>query len=203
MSINNNQQYFNDTKFIKSIFKLQDLPMDKAKELAIVGRSNCGKSSVINSITNQKKLAVTSKTPGRTRAINYFEVEPKKYLVDLPGYGYAKVAVATKLAWGNLIEQYLQTRKSLIGIILIMDIRHPFKPEDEQMLLFCKHNNLTTSIILNKADQLSPNKAKVTQQSSIIHLQSLDIHADIQIFSSINGIGIIELREKIIDWLQQ
>ena len=202
MSINNNQQYFNNTKFIKSIFKLQDLPMDNAKELAIVGRSNCGKSSVINSITNKKKLAVTSKTPGRTRAINYFEIEPEKYLVDLPGYGYAKVAVATKLAWGNLIEQYLETRKSLIGIILIMDIRHTFKPEDEQMLLFCKYNNLTINIILNKADQLSLNKSKATQQSSRIHLQSLGINADIQIFSSINGIGIIELREKIIDWFK-
>lgn len=201
MSINNNQQYFNNTKFIKSIFKLQDLPIDNAKELAIVGRSNCGKSSVINSVTNKKKLAVTSKTPGRTRAINYFEIEPAKYLVDLPGYGYAKVAVDTKLAWGNLIEKYLQTRKSLIGIILIMDIRHTFKPEDEQMLLFCKYNNLKTHIILNKADQLSLNKAKATQQSSIINLSSLGIMADVQIFSSVNKVGVIELRENIINWL--
>lgn len=203
MLINNNyQKYFQNTKFVKSIFELKHLPIDTCKEIAIVGRSNCGKSSIINSITNQKKLATTSKSPGRTQAINYFEISAKKYLVDLPGYGYAKVATTTKLSWQPLIEKYLQTRKSLTGIILVMDIRHPLKPEDQQMLLFCKHYNIATKIVLNKADQLSIAKSNAIQQSFIPKLQSLGTPSEVQIFSAIQKIGIVELRNTILNYLQ-
>lgn len=202
MPIDNNLQYLQSTKFIKSIFDIKQLPIDNIKELAFVGRSNCGKSSIINALTNKKNLAITSKTPGRTRAINYFEIVPNKYLVDLPGYGYAKVSTATKLAWSDLLEQYLQTRKSLIAIILIMDIRQIFKDEDKQMLLFAKYHNLPTKIVLNKSDKLSPNKIKPILQSSISTLKSIGLTSDIQIFSSINKTGVIELRNTVIEFLK-
>lgn len=202
MSVNHNQQYFKTTHFFDSVFDLKTLPSDNCQEVAFAGRSNCGKSSVINVITQKHKLAIISKTPGRTKSINYFQITDQKYLVDLPGYGYAKVATKTKINWEQLIEKYFVSRKSLTGVVLIMDIRHPFKDFDKQMLLFCSYNNLPTYIVLNKADKLSNSQVQEMLKKVNSELKNWPL-ASAQIFSAITLIGLDELRKKIILWLEQ
>lgn len=191
------QQYFKDTHFIDSVFDLKTLPKDPCQEVVFAGRSNCGKSSVINVVTQKHKLAIISKTPGRTQSINYFQIMTKKYLVDLPGYGYAKVSTKIKSHWEQLIEQYFITRKSLTGVILIMDIRHPFKDFDRQMLLFCSYNQLPTHIVLNKSDKLSNQQIQAVLQKIDLELKNWPL-ASAQTFSSLTGSGVAELRKKII-----
>jgi GTP-binding protein len=148
------------------------LPPDSGYEVAFAGRSNAGKSSAINSITGQKALARVSKTPGRTQHINFFELEANldptlnqgRRLVDLPGYGYAKVAHSVKEQWQAALEEYLNTRQSLQGLMIVMDIRHPLTPFDQQMLDTCHHAHLPTHILLTKADKLSKGAAGATLQ---------------------------------------
>ena len=199
MCVNSNQQYFKDIKFFNSVFDLKSLPKDDCKEIAFAGRSNCGKSSLINAIT-KKNLAITSKTPGRTKSINYFQLTNNKYLVDLPGYGYAKVSEQTKKFWAQLLEQYLSTRHSLVGIVLIMDIRHPLKDFDKQMLLCCSLNNLSFHIVLNKSDKLTKNQINSTIQAMQIELKYIP-NLSIQVFSALKLHGVKELQDKIIKWL--
>ena len=201
MSVKNNPHYFKDTHFIDSVFDLKKLPIDCCQEVAFAGRSNCGKSSVINVTTQKHNLAIISKTPGRTQSINYFEIQPKKYLVDLPGYGYARVSGKIKLFWEQLLEKYFITRKSLAGVVLIMDIRHPFKDFDQQMLLFCSHNNLPTHIVLNKSDKLSKQQIHKTMQDIKPALSAWPL-ASVQSFSALKLVGVAELQHTIISWLE-
>lgn len=203
MSLIDNQQYFKDTKFIASFFGLKDLPRKSSnlREVVFVGRSNCGKSSIINSVTKKHKLAAVSKIPGRTQAINYFEVNADKYLVDLPGYGYAKVPTKTKLNWGNLLQNYLISRSNQIHIILIMDIRHPFKELDLKMLDFCCSYKISTHIVLNKCDQLTKTQIKNITDLTTKNLKNYPWISN-QITSTTKNIGIEDLREKIISWLK-
>ena len=152
---------FQNAKFVGSFPSNQDLPLDEGSEIAFCGRSNCGKSSVLNALTNNKKLAKTSKTPGRTQAINVFEIgsEINLKIIDLPGYGYAKVSKKMRAEWGQEIEDYLMTRKSLKALCIIMDIRHPFKDDDLRLIDWCESKDLPMVLLLNKADKLSKNKA--------------------------------------------
>ena len=169
------------------------------KEVAFAGRSNVGKSSVINKITSRRNLARTSKSPGRTRELNYFSYDEKRHIVDLPGYGFAKVDVSTRNTWKKLLDHYLQERACLRGIFLIIDIRHPLKSFDQLMLKYCEANNLALHVLLNKSDKLSKNDAKKTMIE--IHSEIKAINLSIQLFSASKGIGVDEARLKLTEWL--
>ncbi len=201
MYVNLHQEYFKNTCFLDSVFDLKTLPKDQGKEIAFAGSSNCGKSSVINTVTKKHKLAITSKTPGRTKSINYFKISEKKYLVDLPGYGYAKVPEQVQKSWGKLLEKYLANRTSLVGIMLIMDIRHPLKDFDKQMLFFCSSHTLPVHIILNKSDKLTKHQINNTLQTIKLELEHLP-QISIQTFSALKQYGVKELQDQIIDWLE-
>jgi GTP-binding protein len=191
----------NKAVFLKSAFKPADLLADQQIELAFAGRSNVGKSSVINLLTRQKKLAKTSKTPGRTQSINYFHIIDTIYLVDLPGYGYAKVDQQTKKHWHFFLKDYIVKRDSLKGIFLIMDVRHPFTPLDETFLELCSSAGRPCHILLNKSDKLSNNElTKITQQ--IRMLEKLEKYAMMtwQFFSTVSGKGLEELEGKFNEW---
>ena len=195
---------FNTVKFLISAQTLQQCPHDSGCEVAFAGRSNAGKSSAINTLTRNKGLARTSKTPGRTQLINHFEVEPDKRLVDLPGYGYAKVPKALKAKWDRNLAEYLQNRKSLSGLILLMDIRHPLQDYDQQMLNWAAQAGLPVHILLTKADKLKRGPA----MNSLLGVEKLLRDMDpgftllsAQIFSSLKKTGLPELEQKLISWL--
>ena len=147
--------------FEKSCPSEKFFPPDEGVELAICGRSNSGKSSILNTLANQKKLAKTSNTPGRTQSINFFNIneDPSKKLVDLPGYGYAKASKKMQKEWGQQITKYMASRKSLRGVILIMDVRHPLQESDLNFIAWCEQYDLPLQILLNKSDKLSRNQA--------------------------------------------
>jgi GTP-binding protein len=196
---------FNTVKFLISAQTLQQCPEDTGFEVAFAGRSNAGKSSAINTLTRNKGLARTSKTPGRTQLINYFEIEPEKRLVDLPGYGYAKVPKAIKAKWDRNLAEYLQKRSSLIGMVLLMDIRHPLQDYDQQMLNWAAQASLPVHILLTKADKLKRGPAI----SSLLGVEKLLRDMDpgytllsAQIFSSLKKSGMQELEQKLISWLE-
>jgi len=145
---------YNRIEFLKSANDKKQLPPDIGAEVAFGGRSNAGKSSALNAITGFKRLARTSKTPGRTQLINFFQLDPQRRLVDLPGYGYAKVPDAIKFHWEKILSEYIMQRQSLKGIVLLMDIRHPLKPLDWQMIEWGLSQQLPLHILLTKADKL-------------------------------------------------
>lgn len=144
-------------------------------------------------------MARISKSPGRTRELNYFSFDENTHLVDLPGYGYAKVNVEMRDAWAKLLERYLRERKSLRGVFLIMDIRHPMGKFDQQMLDFCQTCNLPVHILLNKADKLSKNAGNKVMSEIRRDLAGMD--ASLQLFSALKGTGLDEARQKLADWL--
>lgn len=175
------------------------MPDDSGSEVAFAGRSNVGKSSTINKITNRRGLARISKSPGRTRELNYFSYDEQTHLVDLPGYGYAKVNEDMRDAWAKLIEQYLRERQSLRGIFLIMDVRHPLGKFDQMMLEYCQSCELPVHILLNKADKLSKNAGNKVMSS--VRRDLADMDTSIQLFSALKATGLDEAREKLADWL--
>jgi GTP-binding protein len=193
------ESWYNQFNFLLSAHTLQQLPQDCGVEVAFAGRSNAGKSSVINSITGKKSLARISKTPGRTRLLNFFEYHDEIRLVDLPGYGFAKVPAEVKQHWVKLINGYLESRTSLKGIILIMDVRHPLSAFDVQMLSWCQVVELPVHILLNKSDKLSHGAALNTLRKVQDELVS-GSHS-IQLFSSLKRTGIEEVRILLNDWL--
>ena len=182
----------------------QFFPDDEGIELAICGRSNSGKSSVLNMLANQKKLAKTSNTPGRTQSINFFNIneDSSKKLVDLPGYGYAKASKKMQKEWGQQITKYMASRRSLRGIILIMDVRHSLQESDLNFIAWCEQYNLPMQILLNKSDKLSKNKAsqelmKCTEKTA--HNLLLDRP---MLLSAKTASGAEELSKKILDWME-
>lgn len=185
--------------FLCSTFKSHDFPPDVGEEIALCGRSNSGKSSLINSLTNQSKLAKTSNTPGRTQSINFFQFskDPSKKIVDLPGYGYAKASKSDQNAWAKLILEYLQKRESLLNLILIMDIRHPFQKKDYEFLNLCSTLNLPISLVLTKADKQSNAKIKKTLDSIKQDLDANSQINDVNVCSATKRIGVNELNKKI------
>ena len=196
-----NNTYFHNAAFIGSYPTSADLPKDEGSEIAFCGRSNCGKSSVLNALTNNKKLAKTSKTPGRTQAINVFEISSEKNfkIIDLPGYGYAKVSKKMRSAWGQEIEEYLTSRECLKALCIIMDIRHPFKEDDLNLIDWCENRALPMILLLNKSDKLSKNKVSQAVMNAKKILGSLSIKRYVIATSATNKIGIEDLLESIND----
>jgi GTP-binding protein len=193
---------FTKAKYILSAHLPEQLPPIQGTEVAFAGRSNVGKSSAINAITNQGNLAKTSKTPGRTQQINFFELTENYRLVDLPGYGYAKAPEHLRAHWSVFVSDYIATRESLVGLILPMDIRRPLTDLDVSMLQSCWETNLFVHILLTKADKFGRGKA-----SNILQLVRNQMNdqpgTSVQLFSSLKKQGIEEARAKISELLQQ
>ncbi len=195
-----NPQYHR-CRFLLSAATLHDAPPDLGAEVAFAGRSNAGKSSAINTITRQKALARTSKTPGRTQLINFFNVDDERRLVDLPGYGYAKVSAARRSAWHRAVEAYLMHRRSLRGIFLMMDIRHPFTPFDHLMLDWCRDIAIPVHLVLTKADKLGHGAAK-TALLKVEGALAASAYGttSVQLFSSMDQRGV-EQAHTVLDHL--
>lgn len=184
---------YHQAKFINSSPDLKSTPPDTGLEIAFAGRSNAGKSSAINTLTRQTGLARTSKTPGRTQALNFFEINEQQRFVDLPGYGYAKVPLPVKKKWHQLMETYLTKRKSLCGMVLVMDVRHPLTEFDWQMIEWCQHTQLPLHIILTKADKLNFGAAKAVMLQIQKELSELPTPLTLQLFSSLKKSGVDEI----------
>ena len=192
---------FQNAKFYTTVNHLKDLPATPA-EIAFVGRSNAGKSSAINTLTNHTSLAYVSKTPGRTQHINFFELANGAFMVDLPGYGYAQVPEAIRTHWVRLLGDYLQHRAQLIGLVMIMDIRHPLKALDVQMLDFFALTGRPVHILLSKADKLSKND-QIKSLSAV--KQALKPFTErqqvsVQLFSSLKKQGMAEVETVVAGW---
>ena len=192
---------YRSAQFLTSAAKVHQCPPDEGWEVAFAGRSNAGKSSAINSLTNNRKLAKTSKTPGRTQLINFFALSETQRLVDLPGYGFAKVPVAVKNAWTKQLEGYLAKRQCLRGLILLMDVRHPLQPFDEQMLNWALAAHMPVHILLTKADKLKKGPAN---NSLLAVRKALKAHQDlvsVQLFSALKHTGHEQLIAVLDAWL--
>lgn len=189
---------YRQARFIKSAAAPASMPGDAGIEVAFAGRSNAGKSSVLNAVAGIRKLARTSKTPGRTQLLNFFAVGETMRLVDLPGYGFARVPPAVKQRWHGMMEGYLARRHSLSGLFLIMDIRHPLTPFDRQMLDWFLPTGLPVHILLNKADKLSRGRSLATLAAV---RRELPEQVSAQTFSALNGNGVDEAREVLDEWL--
>ena len=193
--------HYNQIRFIKSVADPSQLPPDTGVEVAFAGRSNVGKSSAINVITNVHRIARTSKTPGRTQLINLFSLDPNRRLVDLPGYGYAKVPKAMQAQWQVLIGKYIEDRESLQGLILVMDIRHPLKETDWQMIEWSAANALPVHILLSKADKLKRGPALDAMRSVLKALEKYEVPVSAQLFSAFNNTGVEEAKAVLNEWL--
>lgn len=191
-------QYPN-ARFILSANAAEQFMPDTGAEVAVAGRSNAGKSSAINVIVNRRQFARTSKTPGRTRLVNFFELREGERLVDLPGYGYAKVAESVQRHWGELLQRYFESRKSLRGLILVVDIRRQLKEFDQQMLAFADSVDLPTHVLLTKSDKLKRGQAA----TALLQVKkALGDSATVQLFSALNKSGCEEARVVLDGFLQ-
>lgn len=191
---------FSRAAFFTTVNHLQDLPLHGGLEVAFAGRSNAGKSSAINTLANHVRLAYTSKTPGRTQHLNYFDLGEHRFLVDLPGYGYAKVPPEVRAHWEGLLSEYLQTRGALCGLIIIMDARHPLTELDEQMLDWFTITGKPVHVLLTKADKLSRQQATMTLNRVKLHLTEHYPHCSVQLFSSLKKVGMDEAEAVIASW---
>ena len=193
---------FRKAQFLVSANRLEQLPADDGAEVAFAGRSNAGKSSALNAICDQQGLARTSKTPGRTQLLNVFPVgDPAARLVDLPGYGYAKVPEAMRLHWRGVIDTYLRNRASLKGLVLVMDARHPLKEFDRHMLEFGAASGRACHCLLTKADKLSRSEGLRTLTAVRKELATFAPEATAQLFSSLAKTGLDEARSLVAGWL--
>jgi GTP-binding protein len=193
---------FANAAFLKSAPTLKECPDDIGAEVAFAGRSNAGKSSAINALTRQGKLARTSKTPGRTQLLNFFTLGPDKRLVDLPGYGYAKVPLAMKREWDRHLADYLQHRQSLKALVLLMDIRHPLQEYDWQMVRWAGEGGLPMQLLLTKADKLKNGPAAAARLQVIQQLTREGIeNFAVQTFSALRKSGLEELEAFLNQYL--
>ena len=192
---------FREACFIQSASEIENAPPDQGWEVAFAGRSNSGKSSAINALTGNRKLARTSRTPGRTQLINFFALSDSQRLVDLPGYGFAKVPLAVKKKWNQQLERYLQYRESLRGLVMLMDIRHPLTDPDKQMLGWAVAASMPVHILLTKADKLKRGPAQNTLLSVRGELAAHTELVSVQCFSSPKRQGVEELGKQINLWL--
>ncbi|MGH8551323.1 MAG: ribosome biogenesis GTP-binding protein YihA/YsxC [Methylococcales bacterium] len=191
---------YRNANFLLSAPHVKLAPPDAGLEIAFAGRSNAGKSSAINAITSQKLLARTSKTPGRTRQLVFFEIDQEHRLVDLPGYGYAKVSRQIQKQWHLAMQQYFDERKSLCGIFLIMDIRHPMTPFDQQMIEWCGVCRTPFHVLLTKSDKIKFGAAKTTLVQVGKELETSGVQASIQLFSALKKIGIEDAHTILDAW---
>ena len=187
--------------YLTSAAKFSQCPPDEGWEVAFAGRSNAGKSSAINSLTGNSKLAKTSRTPGRTHLINFFELSDCQRLEDLPGYGFAKVPLAVKREWTKQLENYLQQRQCLRGMILLMDVRHPLQAFDQQMLDWALSASMPVHILLTKADKLKRGPASATLLKVRAQLEQHKDLVSVQLFSSLKHTGHEQLLQVINAWL--
>ena len=186
------QNSYRKAKFLLSCPSLKGCPDDNGYEVIFAGRSNAGKSSAINTLTEQKKLAKVSRTPGRTQHLVFFVLDEHRRLVDLPGYGYAKVPDAVKQKWNQNMSEYFDNRNCLKGAILVMDCRHPLKPFDEMMLQWCINNDVDTNILLTKSDKLKKGAASSTKLAVKNAVKDIP-NINVQLFSSLKKEGVSEL----------
>ena len=194
---------FNSARFLISASRLDECPPDFGAEIAFAGRSNAGKSSALNTITTNGKLARTSKTPGRTRLINFFTLNREGCrLVDLPGYGYAKVSRDMKDDWQKHLGHYLNDRRSLRGLVLVMDIRHPLTDFDQMMVDWCEHNRLPLMILATKADKLKFGQAKTAMLGIEKKLKGVACLEHLIMFSATSKRGVEECRDALTGWLE-
>lgn len=176
-------------------------PQDKKIEIAFAGRSNVGKSSAINAIANRRKLARTSKTPGRTQQINFFSLGDDARLVDLPGYGFAQVPLAVKEKWQKTIHKYMAERSNLVILVLLMDIRHPLTDLDKQIVQWASDSELPTQILLTKADKYKQGKLKATVFQVEKELNKIPGNFAVEPFSSLNYLGVNKMRSQMAEWV--
>lgn len=186
--------------FDKSAENIRQLCADEGIEIAFAGRSNAGKSSALNTLTRQKSLARTSKTPGRTQLINVFRLDDNRRLIDLPGYGFAKVPLEVKNRWQKSLGEYLVERNSLKGLVVLMDIRHPMRDLDQDLIYWAVDSNIPVLVLLTKADKLKSGKRKAEllkiREASLAFQGDVTVHA----FSSLKGIGVDVLAQKLNEW---
>lgn len=198
-----NKPHYNQATFLLSAPSMAELPSDTGIEVAFIGRSNAGKSSAMNTITGIKGLARTSKTPGRTQTMNLFGLDEKRRLVDLPGYGYAKVPLAVKQRWQKVLHEYLERRVSLAGLVLVMDIRHPLKETDQQYIEWATIAEVPVHILLTKSDKLSRGAALDTLQQVRNALQRYGELVSTQLFSAHDRTGLDEAILQLDNWFMQ
>ena len=192
---------FTQAKLALSVAELRQLPVDSQAEVAVAGRSNAGKSSAINALTNRRRLAFVARQPGKTRLIQLFELRPGRFIVDLPGYGYARVGEAIKRQWGLLLDHYLRERKVLKGLLLIMDVRHPLTALDRRLLSWFLPRGLPVHILLTKADKLSHSRARAALLQFKHLLASEGLGCSAQLFSSQSRVGVEEAQSVVAEWL--
>jgi len=190
---------FGRAAFLTSAAALEGCPADYGAEVAFAGRSNAGKSSALNRLTRQKNLARTSKTPGRTQLINFFALSDQQRLVDLPGYGFAKVPTAVQRRWGEFIGEYLTQREALTGLILLMDVRHPMKDQDVQLIDWAQDRGLPIHVLLTKADKLKRGAAQ--NQLLAVRRELPPEGCTVQLFSALKGDGLEDAKRVISSWL--
>lgn len=192
--------HYQNTHFITSAPDIRHMPEDEGIEVAFAGRSNAGKSSSLNRLTNQKSLAKTSKTPGRTQLINLFKVADGCHIVDLPGYGFAQVPLEMKKKWQKSLGEYLQKRQCLKGLVVLMDIRHPMKDLDQQLIYWAVDCGIPVQVLLTKADKLKSGARKAAVLK--IREAALGFGGDVSVaaFSSLKGVGVDVLRNKLDEW---
>ena len=194
-------RFYRQAHFLISAGNVKQFPHN-GYEVAFAGRSNAGKSSAINTLCDNKGLARTSKIPGRTRLVNFFELDEERRLVDLPGYGFAKVPLAIKNEWEKLMTLYLSEQQALNGLVVIMDIRHPLNDYDWQMLNWCHHYQLPAHVLLTKADKIKRGAQQNCKLQTQKQLKDAGITASVQTFSALKKTGLDELVIKLNDWLE-
>ncbi len=192
---------FSGAVFFKSVAALEDLPQSEC-EIAFAGRSNAGKSSALNALAGRRRLAFVSKTPGRTQLINFYQLGERRFLVDLPGYGYARVPAAARAGWESLLGGYLQGRRELRGMALVMDIRHPLTELDRRMLAWFVPTGKPVHVLLTKADKLSRAGALATLKRVNHELARLGPNLSAQLFSSLKKTGLDEAWARLEPWLR-
>lgn len=193
---------YRQAAFLTSAAKLSQAPADEGYEVAFAGRSNAGKSSAINTLCGQKALARTSKTPGRTQLLNFFALDDQRRIVDLPGYGYAKVSEGIKRDWQGTLADYLERRECLHGLILMMDIRHPLKDYDRQMLDWARHISLPVHVLLTKSDKLKKGPASSTLLKVRAELSRLGPGFSVQTFSALKRSGVDQAHARLDSWFE-
>lgn len=190
------------TQFELSAARIEDLPPSGLPEIAFAGRSNAGKSSALNTLARHNRLAFVSKTPGRTQLINFFRCGSHGFLVDLPGYGYAQVPEAVRRSWQGALEHYLRERTALVGLILIMDARHPMTELDRQMLDWFAPTGRPVHVVLTKADKLTQSQGSLTLRRIASELASFPAASSVQLFSSLKKTGLESAESVILEWFQ-
>ena len=194
---------YQEAKYLTSAAEFEQLPPDEGAEVAFIGRSNAGKSSALNVITGIKGLSRTSKTPGRTQMINFLALNERQRLVDLPGYGYAKVPRMVQERWEELVDSYLKKRRSLKGLVVVMDIRHPLKERDTDIIKWAVDYDIHLHILLTKSDKLSQSAVKKTINEVEAALATYDDHITLQLFSSYDRTGLDAVKAVLNEWYRQ